>query len=122
MSIDDEGVFKWWDCRRSSAVMDMERCMQTWTTTESQKQMKPFEPRSMCVLGPRPAVCAVGARMYFFEAVRLRPAMVPPVLALYNEQDMSVFTAADRDVKVGCCARACACMPCLCAFACSLRA
>ena len=50
VSVDDRGVFAWWDASRDTALLDMHRCLQVWTPQSALISGQPFSARGVVAL------------------------------------------------------------------------
>ena len=103
-SLDTTGRFCWWDVRRTVALENHERCIQTFESsaastcttfalTHYQESALEQSTNGMTLIGG-------SKKMHTYDSVDVRPPEAPPSVATFNRVGYHFITVHDKDLKV----------------------
>jgi len=103
VTLDANGIFKVWDARIESNIMDIDRCVQTFTTeaaTRLDHTVQTFSPCAMTLVRKSNVVVAASKKMHVWDRVPIAVQEHSAAACVYNDKSMSVIAAVHRDVKI----------------------
>ena len=111
-ALDDSGVFKMWDLRQGTSVLESERCLQTFSVRDTRYKLNPTAPLVLLdatgaaianadgSVHRLPDILCGDARLRFWRthAVTRQGGSLVPAAAVYNSTFMWIMTSSGRSV------------------------
>ena len=102
-TLDVNGIFKVWDTRLESNIMDVDRCVQTFTTEAAMRldhTAQQFKPSAMILIQPSNMIVAASKKMHIWDRVAVGVQGYPAVACVYNNNSATLIAAVEKDVKI----------------------